>query len=444
MREIVHVQVGQCGNNIGSKFWEVISDEHGIDPNGAYSGESDLQLQRVNVFFTEGLGERFVPRAVLVDLDPGSLKYALSGPYGRLFKPDNFVAGHVGAGNNWAKGHYTEGAELADLTLDIVRTEAEACDLVQGIQVVRSLGGGTGSGMGSLLSRKMKEEYPDRILKSYVVIPSAKMSDVVVEPYNAVLSLGLLIENSDETFCMDNEALHHICAQVLRLSSPTYGDMNYLIAACMSGITTCLRFPGQLNTDLRKLLVNMVPFPRLHFFVPGYVPLTSRSAAPYRMLTVAELTKQMFDANSTFAHCDPRKGKFLTIAAIFRGRMSTRHVDEQMLNIQNKNSPYFVGWLPNNIKTAICDIPPRGLSMSATLISNTTAIQEVFKKITNMFDGMFRKKAYLHWYTAEGMEESEFSEARDNLRELISEYQRYQEAPVETDFAEEDAEEYEE
>ena len=50
MRELVHIQGGQCGNQIGAKFWEVISDEHGIDPTGTYHGDSDLQLERINVY----------------------------------------------------------------------------------------------------------------------------------------------------------------------------------------------------------------------------------------------------------------------------------------------------------------------------------------------------------------------------------------------------------
>ena len=125
---------------------------------------------------------------------------------------------------------------------------------------------------------------------------------------------------------------------------------------------------GQLNADLRKLAVNMVPFPRLHFFMPGFAPLTSRGSQQYRALTVPELTQQMFDAKNMMAACDPRHGRYLTVAAIFRGRMSMKEVDEQMLNVQNKNSSYFVEWIPNNVKTAVCDIPPRGLKMSATFI----------------------------------------------------------------------------
>jgi hypothetical protein len=133
MREILHIQGGQCGNQIGAKFWEVICDEHGIDHTGKYSGDSELQLERINVYYNEASGGRYVPRAVLMDLEPGTMDSVRSGPFGQIFRPDNFVFGQSGAGNNWAKGHYTEGAELIDSVLDVVRKEAENCDCLQGI-----------------------------------------------------------------------------------------------------------------------------------------------------------------------------------------------------------------------------------------------------------------------------------------------------------------------
>ena len=154
-----------AGNQIGSKFWEVISDEHGIDPTGTYHGDSDLQLERINVYFNEATGGRYVPRAVLMDLEPGTMDSVRAGPYGQIFRPDNFVFGQSGAGNNWAKGHYTEGAELIDSVLDVVRKEAESCDCLQGFQINHSLGGGTGAGMGTLLISKIREEYPDRMMR---------------------------------------------------------------------------------------------------------------------------------------------------------------------------------------------------------------------------------------------------------------------------------------
>merc|ERR1711954_83517 len=240
MREIVHLQAGQCGNQIGAKFWEIISDEHGIDPTGAYAGTSELQMERIEVYYNQAMGlspeakskgeklvsgGKFVPRAILVDLEPGTMDSVRSGPYGQIFRPDNFVFGQTGAGNNWAKGHYTEGAELIDSVLDVVRKESESCDCLQGFQVCHSLGGGTGSGMGTLLISKIR------------------------------------VENPDECMVLDNEALYDICFRTLKLTTPTFGDLNHLVSLTMSGVTTCLRFPGQLNADLRKLAVNMVPFP---------------------------------------------------------------------------------------------------------------------------------------------------------------------------------------
>lgn len=135
----------------------MIADEHGLTPDGIFQGESDLQLQRLNVYFVEGAGigkftgtgltyryrkrcfaslfpgRRYVPRAILVDLDPSSVNNVLSGAWGRMFKPDNVAVGKAGTGNNWAKGYYTEGAELISIALDLIRTEAEACDLIQGL-----------------------------------------------------------------------------------------------------------------------------------------------------------------------------------------------------------------------------------------------------------------------------------------------------------------------
>lgn len=282
--------------------------------------------------------------------------------------------------------------------------------------------------MGTLLISKIREEYPDRMMATFSVVPSPKVSDTVVEPYNATLSVHQLVENSDQTFCIDNEALYDICMRTLKLNNPSYGDLNHLVSAVMSGITTCLRFPGQLNSDLRKLAVNMVPFPRLHFFMVGFAPLTSRGSHSFRSLSVPELTQQMFDPKNMMAASDPRHGRYLTVAAYFRGAVSMKEVEEQMRSVQTKNTSYFVEWIPNNVQSALCSIPPRGLKMSATFIGNSTSIQELFKRVGDQFSAMFRRKAFLHWYTGEGMDEMEFTEAESNMHDLVSEYQQYQEA----------------
>ncbi|KAK2108461.1 hypothetical protein P7K49_013626 [Saguinus oedipus] len=179
----------------------------------------------------------------------------------------------------------------------------------------------------------------------------------------------------------------------------------------MSRVTTCLRFLGQPNTDLCKLALSA---------------LTSQGSQQYRALTVPELTQQMSDSKNMMAACDPHHGHYLMVAAIFWGHMSMKEVDELMLNVQNKNSSYFVEWIPNNMKMAV-----------------SAAIQELFKHILEQFTAMFQHKAFLHWYTCEGVDRMEFTEAESNMNDLVSEYQQYQDAMADEqgEFKEEGEEE---
>ncbi|KAI3898262.1 hypothetical protein MKX03_011330 [Papaver bracteatum] len=117
---------------------------------------------------------------------------------------------------------------------------------------------------------------------------------------------------------------------------------------------------------------------------------------------------------------DPRHGRYLTASAMFRGKMSTNEVDEQMMNVQNKNSSYFVEWIPNIVKSTVCDIPPSGHKMASTFIGNSTSIQEMFCRVSEQFTAMFRRKYLLYWYTGEGMDEMEFTEAESNMNDLVS------------------------
>ena len=160
----------------------------------------------------------------------------------------------------------------------------------------------------------------------------------------------------------------------------------------------------------------------------GFAPLTARGSQQYRAVTVPELTQQMFDAKNMMAASDPRNGRYLTCSALFRGKVSMKEVEDQMRSIQTKNQSYFVEWIPNNVQTALCSVPPRGLRMSSTFVGNSTSIQELFKRVSDQFTAMFKRKAFLHWYTQEGMDEMEFTEAESNMQDLVAEYQQYQDA----------------
>merc|ERR1712000_167463 len=113
---------------------------------------------------------------------------------------------------------------------------------------------------------------------------------------------------------------------------------------------------------------------------------------------------------------------------MFRGKVATKDVDEMIVKVLDKNNQYFVDWIPHNIKQSVCDIAPKGYRMSVGFLGNSTAIQESMRRLAEYYVGLFKRKAFLHWYTGEGMDEMEFTEAESNINDLCQEYQQYQDA----------------
>ncbi|ETO28527.1 hypothetical protein RFI_08603 [Reticulomyxa filosa] len=237
----------QCGNQIGDVFWKMICKEHHLLEDGTFVASAskhndEILLKKIGVYFkeSESRAQQYVPRSVLIDTDSGTLDLIRTSPTGRMFKPDICIYGNTGTNNNWAKGYYTEGEQLIEECVEVVRKEAESCDSLQGFQLTQSLGGGTGSGLGALLQKKIKENFADRMVVNYSVYPSPKVSDVVVEPYNAILSIAEII-NNDGCFVLDNEALYNIAYNVLKQSKPKYKELNWVISLMMAGATSLLR-----------------------------------------------------------------------------------------------------------------------------------------------------------------------------------------------------------
>merc|ERR1712072_1586003 len=233
---------------------------------------------------------------------------------------------------------------------------------------------------------------------------------------------------------------------------PKYADLNWVISMTMSGITASLRFSGKLNGDLRKMGTNLVPFPRLHFFLLAQSPLFAKDplldshnsgggVGAKVKLTVQELTDQMWSSRNFLANVKAEDGKYLTASCGYRGAIATQEVDDEIAKIQAKMADDFVTWIPNNIKSAIITVPPEGCDMSATFVANTTAIKGAFQRISAQFAKMYKRKAFLHWYKGEGMDEMEFQEADKNVRDLITEYQDKQDAVVDLEDEEESGDE---
>nr|XP_009487540.1 PREDICTED: LOW QUALITY PROTEIN: tubulin alpha-3 chain-like [Pelecanus crispus] len=428
-RECISVHIGQAGVQMGNSCWELYCLEHGIEPDGivsssASSGQPDSSF---GTFFSGTGSGKYVPRAIFVDLEPTVIDEIRTGTY-------RTHSGKEDAANNYARGHYTIGKEIIDSVVDRTRKMADQCSGLQGFLVFHSFGGGTGSGFTSLLMERLSVEYSKKSKLEFSVYPAPRVSTAVVEPYNSILTTHTTLEHSDCSFMVDNEAIYDICNRNLDIERPTYTNLNRLIGQIVSSITASLRFDGALNVDLTEFQTNLVPYPRIHFPLTTYAPIISAEKAYHEQLSVPEITNACFEFSNQMVKCDPRRGKYMACCLLYRGDVVPKDVNAAIAHnpaIKTRRSIQFVDWCPTGFKVGINYQPPTvvpggdlaKVQRAVCMLSNTTAIAEAWARLDHKFDLMYAKRAFVHWYVGEGMEEGEFSEAREDLAALEKDYE---------------------
>ena len=447
MREVISIHVGQAGVQMGNACWELYCLEHGIQPDGYMPSEKAAGIDdSFNTFFSETGSGKHVPRSVMVDLEPTVVDEIRSGAYQRLFHPEQLISGKEDAANNYARGHYTIGKEIIDLTADRIRKLADHCTGLQGFLIFHSFGGGTGSGFTSLLMERLSVDYGKKSKLEFAVYPAPQISSAVVEPYNSILTTHTTLEHSDCAFMVDNEAIYDICRRNLDIERPTYTNLNRLIGQIVSSITASLRFDGALNVDLTEFQTNLVPYPRIHFPLATYAPVISSEKAFHETLSVSDITNSCFDPNNQMVKCDPRHGKYMACCLLYRGDVVPKDVNAAIANIKTKRAIQFVDWCPTGFKVGINYQPPTtvpsgdlaSVQRAVCMLSNTTAIAEAWARLDHKFDLMYAKRAFVHWFVGEGMEEGEFSEAREDLAALEKDYEEVGLDSIDGDFEDED------
>jgi len=431
MREIISIHVGQAGIQLGNACWELYCLEHGIQPDGSIPNKNTGNDDAVNTFFSQTSAGKHIPRCVFLDLEPTVVDEVRTGTYSQLFHPQQLISGKEDAANNYARGHYTIGKEMVDLCLERIRKLADNSSGLQGFLFFNSVGGGTGSGLGSLLLERLSVDYGKKSKLGFTIYPSPQVSTAVVEPYNSVLSTHSLLEHTDIAVMLDNEAIYDICRRSLDVGKPSYTNLNRLIAQVISSLTASLRFDGALNVDINEFQTNLVPYPRIHFMLSSYAPVISAAKVYHEQMSVDEITSAAFEPSNMMAKCDPRLGKYMATCLMYRGEVAPKDVNAAVVGIKTKRTIQFVDWCPTGFKVGINHQPPTvvpggGLAKvqrAVCMISNSTAIAEVFSRIDHKFDIMYAKRAFVHWYVGEGMEEGEFSEAREDLAALEKDYE---------------------
>ncbi|KAL0368868.1 UNVERIFIED_CONTAM: Tubulin gamma-1 chain [Sesamum calycinum] len=383
-REIITLQVGQCGNQIGMEFWKQLCLEHGISKEGILEDFATQGGDRKDVFFYQADDQHYIPRALLMDLEPRVINGIQNSEYRNLYNHENvFIADHGGgAGNNWASG-YHQGKQYEEDLMDMIDREADGSDSLEGFVLCHSIAGGTGSGMGSYLLETLNDRYSKKLVQTYSVFPNQnETSDVVVQPYNSLLTLKRLTLNADCVFVLDNTALNRIAVERLHITTPTFAQTNSLVSTVMSASTTTLRYPGYMNNDLVGLLASLIPTPRCHFLMTGYTPLTVE-----------------------------------------------RQVHESLQRIRERKLVNFIEWGPASIQVALSRKSPyvqTAHRVSGLMLASHTGIRHLFSKCLSQYEKLRKRQAFLDNYRNHPMfadnDLSEFDESRDIIESLVDEY----------------------
>ncbi|KAM6954383.1 tubulin epsilon chain [Aplochiton taeniatus] len=449
MTQSVVVQVGQCGNQVGCRFWDLALREHAyVNKKGVYDEALSSFFRNVDSRRSNGgagniTGERIrslKARAVLVDMEEGVVNEILQGPLREVFDSTQLLTDVSGSGNNWAVGHLTYGSAYREQIVDKLRRAAEHCDCLQCFFLIHSMGGGTGAGLGTRVLSLLEEEFPEACRIVTAVYPSAE-DDVVTSPYNSVLAMKELTEHADCVLPVENQSLVDIVNKIKQMSGSVikrdtavissrgglsgaekpFDAMNNIVANLLLNLTSSARFEGSLNMDLNEIAVNLVPFPRLHYLVSSLTPLYTLADVNIPTRRLDQMFTDAFSKGHQLIRADPKHSLYLACALMVRGNVQ---VSDLRRNIERLRPTLpFVSWNQEGWKTGLCSVPPVGHTHSLLALANNTCVKPTFVELRDRFSKLYKKKAHLHHYLhVDGMEQSSFTEALSSLNSLVEEY----------------------
>ncbi|KAA0164931.1 hypothetical protein FNF28_03665 [Cafeteria roenbergensis] len=411
-------------------------------------------------------------RAVLVDMEEGVVSQVLSGPLRDLFDESQVITDVSGSGNNWAHGFCEYGPQYGDAILERVRTALEACESPQSFFVLHSMGGGTGSGLGTYILGQLHDAFPELYRFVSPVFPSED-DDVVTSPYNTALALAQLSEHADCVMPVENGALSSIVDRAATLAGRSgassraapgaasaqaaaaerkgaFDSMNELAARMLTGLTAGMRFPGPLNVDLNEITTNLVPFSGMQFLVPSLSPAVTMAAAGIRRAqgrggrgrapTVGSrllpgeprsadaLFSDAVDPSNALLAVDTPAHTYLACGLLARGDVLVSDVQR---NIERLRSTMQLAWFnPDGFKTGICSEPPLDATRSVLALSNNCGIANTFRRMRGSFARLYTARAHLHHYTdmmgedgASGGASGFFGGAEETFSRLIDDYE---------------------
>ncbi|KAK2764414.1 gamma-tubulin [Arachnomyces sp. PD_36] len=503
-REIITIQAGQCGNNVGSQFWQKLCLEHGISQDGNLEEFATEGGDRKDVFFYQvrariqnclGLSARVHSGvlsedgrvntgALLADmvlsLDPLERRHEIyspryivgsrtegkralvvkpmrertaplirfarlqvinsiqSGPYKNIYNPENFFIGKqgIGAGNNWGAG-YSMGESVQEEVFDMIDREADGSDSLEAsstspyatLRVFQKL---TSVTVGEIIG-VYAVTLDCRWNRTYSVFPDLANPDVVVNPYNSLLTMRRLSQNADSVVVLDNGALSKIATERLHIQQPSFDQTNQLVSTVMSASTTTLRYPGYRHNDLVGIIASLIPTPPTHFLITSYTPFTGDSieqAKSVRKTTVLDVMRRLLQPKNRMVSITPSKSScYVSILNIIQGEADPTDVHKSQLRIRERRLATFIPWGPASMQVAITKKSPylpNTHRVSGLMLANHTSVATIFKRIMQQYDKLRSRNAFLEQYKKEAPFSDglgEFDEAKAVVTDLVQEYE---------------------
>lgn len=430
--EIITIQVGQCGNQIGKHFWLQLAKEHGIEKDGqGITNNEEVRDDDTNPFFKLNDSNRYTPRALMLDLEPSAIQ-DVQNTFPGFFNPRNtwISPEELGAGNSWSKG-YDYGLANQETFMNMIDREIDATENFEGFQLLHSVAGGTGSGLGSSLLEAISDSYPKKFLTTYSVFPSDE-SEVVIQPYNTILTLRRLEENSDASIVFDNNALLNLTSRVFRDPYTSYLHTNQLISATMSAITNPIRFPSYMYNSLPSIFSTLVPTPELHFLVPAFTPFTSdyvSGGKEPKNNTAYDVLLDLIDGSSSLVSNSIDNPTYYNVLCSLVGTVEQNDVLRAIIKAQQRLQ--FAPWSFSSVHVNVGRRSPylsaqtHHNHINGLMLANTSAITSLFTKTCKTFDKIFSKGAFLNTFRDGKMFQNgwdEFAESRQVVQELTEEY----------------------
>ncbi|OAJ45254.1 hypothetical protein BDEG_28406 [Batrachochytrium dendrobatidis JEL423] len=405
MSQSVVIQVGQCGNQIGGRFWDLALQEHAkYNTQGVYDDcmssffrnvDEKKGLECISVGKGNGSIRGLKARGIMIDMEEGVINHILRGPLQEIFDPWQHITSVSGSGNNWAMGHHVYGPQYRDQILEVVRKQAEYCNSLQSFFIIGSMGGGTGSGLGSYLFGLLEDAFPSVYRELVRVVHFESCSNIA--RHSSVLSLHKMAQSVDCVLPVDNQSLLAIYERIQAQSeigpqgrrkgsaitdsdalahtgliktpiskkADAFDTMNNLVANLLLNMTSSMRFEGMLNVDINDIVTNLIPFPKLKYLFSTMTPLYALTDVQIQPRRLDQMFTDAFSQNCQLISADPRSSVYLASALIVRGAVEISDLRRNIDRMQKILK--FVPWNTDGWKTGMCSVPPLGQASQTCL-----------------------------------------------------------------------------